>query len=212
MNRRQKFLSESYYKKSVALYDETESRWIGHTMQADTPEQERSLRTAYFKNATLNGLFIRYTAGEPIAELPQRLDKLISDYEVHQAALAHYEQLPAISPLAIDDWPDQYEECVQVMSLCILLHRTDLLKRFTTLVDNAGYAGEDTLYEDLLRQHLPERRDVDDVVSHPLLSLDSGDLCRDQGRSVRTAKAVLHPVVRSLQRSADKLAQQSFGD
>ncbi|KPY26140.1 PoNe immunity protein domain-containing protein, partial [Pseudomonas syringae group genomosp. 3] len=55
----------------------------------------------------------------------------------------------------------QYEECVQVISLCILLHRTDLLKRFVTLMDEAGYAGDDTLYEDLLRKILPNRQDID---------------------------------------------------
>lgn len=75
--------------------------------------------------------------------------------------MAIYERAPKISPLAIDDWPDQYEECVQVISLCILLHRTDLLKRFVILIDEAGYAGDDTLYEDLLRKVLPNRHDVD---------------------------------------------------
>lgn len=162
MNRRQKFISEPYYRKSVALYDETEARWVGQVMRADTPEQEKSLRAAYFKNATLNGLFLRYTAGEPIDVLPQRLEKLISDYETYQQALATYEQVPNISPLAIDDWPGEFEECVQVISLCILLHRTDLLKRFVALLDKAGYAGEDTLYEDLLRKVLPNRKDLDE--------------------------------------------------
>ncbi|WP_122744591.1 PoNe immunity protein domain-containing protein, partial [Pseudomonas viridiflava] len=54
-----------------------------------------------------------------------------------------------------------YEECVQVMSLCILLHRSDLLKRFVAVIDEAGYVGDDTLYEDLLRKNLPNRHDVD---------------------------------------------------
>jgi hypothetical protein len=50
---------------------------------------------------------------------------------------------------------------VQVIGFCALLHRTDLLKRFVRLIDNAGYVGDDTLYEDLLCKALPNRHDVD---------------------------------------------------
>ncbi|MBX8488104.1 PoNe immunity protein domain-containing protein [Pseudomonas cichorii] len=162
MNRRQKFIFDSYYQKSINLYDETEARWVGETMQADSPAQEKSLRTGYFKEAAFNALLISYTAGEPIVSLITRLEKLIENYEIYQGALADEEGEADISPLAIDDWPEQYEECLQVISLCILLHRTDLLSRFVVLLDRAGYANEDTLYEDLLRKHLPGRADLDE--------------------------------------------------
>jgi hypothetical protein len=162
MKRRQPFISESYYQAAVAFYDQTPSRWEGQTMTADTPEQEKALRIGYFKDSSLARVFIRYTAGEPIETLPPLLDRLIEDYEAYQRALEIQEQLPNISPLAIEDWPGEYEECVQVISLCILLHRTDLLKRFVALLDNAGYAGDDTLYEDLLRKVSPNREDLDE--------------------------------------------------
>lgn len=161
MNRRQCFIVDSYYRKSIHLYDTTESRWAG-TMQADSPDQERSLRTGYFKAAALNALLISYTAGEPIDSLIPRLEKLISRYEIYQQALAAEEREPDISPLAIDNWPEHYEECAQVISLCILLHRTDLLTRFVALIDRGGYAFEDTLYEDLLCKYLPGRADLDE--------------------------------------------------
>lgn len=161
MNRRQHFIADSYYQKSIHLYDTTESRWTG-TMQADSPDQEKALRMGYFKEAAFNALLISYTAGEPIDSLIPRLEKLISRYEIYQQALAAEEREPDISPLAIDDLPEHYEECVQVISLCILLQRTDLLTRFVTLVDRGGYAHEDTLYEDLLRKYLPGRADLDE--------------------------------------------------
>ena len=108
-----------------------------------------------------------YTAGEEISSLIPQLEHLVEKYEIRQAALALSEQSPEVSPLAIDDLPHEYEECVQIIGLCILLHRTDLLKRFVKLIDNAGYAGyagyagDDTLYEDLLHKILPSRTDVD---------------------------------------------------
>ncbi|WP_460099933.1 PoNe immunity protein domain-containing protein [Pseudomonas sp. H3_C08] len=161
VRKRQAFLTDSYYRKSIRLYDETESRWVGETMQADSAAEEQALRTTYFKDAAFNALLVSYTAGEPIASLVPRLEKLVDHYEINQQALALNDE-PNVSPLAIDDWPEQYEECVQVMSLCILLHRIDLLARFSALIDRAGYAGEDTLYEDLLRKCLPGRADLDE--------------------------------------------------
>lgn len=161
LNRRQKFLSEKLYSNLCTHYEESEAYWQQNTMEADSPEQEASLKAWQVQEDALNKLILAYTAGEPIESLVPMLEILVAKYEVRQKTLAHYEQTPNISPLAIDDWLDQYEECVQVISLCILLHRTDLLKRFVFLIDNAGYAGDDTLYEDLLRKALPNRQDVD---------------------------------------------------
>jgi len=183
MTRRQKFIYDSYYQKSIKLYDETESRWKNETMQADSPAEELALRTGYFKESAFSALLISYTAGEPIASLLPRLEKLINSYEAHQSALALESGQPHISPLAIDDWPEQYEECIQVISLCILLHRTDLLIRFVSLLDRAGYAHEDTLYEDLLRKVLPNRSDLDEWYHDLYTSLIKAIYANDEQES-----------------------------
>ena len=83
MNRRQKFIFDSYYQKSIKLYDETESRWENETMQADNPAQEKALGTGYFKDSAFNALLISYTAAEPIETLLPRLEKLITCYEIY---------------------------------------------------------------------------------------------------------------------------------
>ena len=162
MNRRQPFITESYYKSLVSLYDSSEEFWRDKDLDEDAPGQEASLKAYEYKQDALSALIIRYTAGEPIESLIHPLEKVILNFERYQQALADYEQVANISPLAIDDWPGEYEEAVQVISLCILLHRADLLERFVALLDNAGYAGEDTLYEDLLRKVLPNRKDLDE--------------------------------------------------
>lgn len=162
MNRRQPFITETYYKSLASLYDSSEEFWRDKALDEDAPGQEASLKAYEYKQDALSALIIRYTAGEPIESLIHPLEKVILNFERYQQALADYEQVANISPLAIDDWPGEYEEVVQVISLCILLHRADLLERFVALLDNAGYAGEDTLYEDLLRKVLPNRKDLDE--------------------------------------------------
>ena len=123
--------------------------------------RRRNAALQVFQRLALNKLLATYTAGEEISTLLPILEDLIEKYEIRQNKLAKNEQPPDISPLAISDYPYQYQECVQVIGVCILLHRTDLLKRFVFLIDNAGYEGTDTLYEDLLCKILPGRHDID---------------------------------------------------
>ncbi|POA46996.1 hypothetical protein C1893_17695 [Pseudomonas sp. MPR-ANC1] len=161
MNKRQKYYSESHYRIFLKEYEEVVEFCKNNKFESDSPEQEESLRARHLQRLLLDKIFACYTAGEEIEILIPLLEELIEKYEIRQNTLSIYEQEPQISPLAIDDWPYQYEECVQVIGLCILLDRTDLLTRFVVLIDQAGYVGSDTLYEDLLRKVLPNRHDVD---------------------------------------------------
>jgi hypothetical protein len=161
MNKRQKFYSENHYKNFQREHGEVLEFFKTNAFQSDSPEEEATLRSRFFQRLALNKLLATYTAGEEITALTPLLEDLVTKYEIRQEKLAGSEETPDISPLAINDYPYQYEECVQVIGFCILLHRTDLLKRFVKLMDNAGYAGDDTLYEDSLCKVLPGRHDID---------------------------------------------------
>lgn len=162
MTIRQKYFSEIHYENFLREYDELIEFFTINKFKSDTALEETSQRTKYFQTLVLDKLLATYTAGENIEALIPVLQDLIEKYEIRQKALADYQGTPNISPLAIDDWLNQYEEAVQVISLCILLHRTDLLSRFVKLIDDAGYAGDDTLYEALLNKVMPNRHDVDE--------------------------------------------------
>ncbi|MEE4088020.1 PoNe immunity protein domain-containing protein [Pseudomonas viridiflava] len=162
MNARQKFLSETRYANFLAYSKETKIFWESNKFESESAQQEELLRSSHFKDLALKKLLITYTAGVDIALLAPLLEELVIRYEERQRKLAICKGIKNISPLAIDDLLYQYEECVQVFSFCILLHRVDLLVRFVALLDGAGYKGEDTLYEDLLRKVLPGREDVDE--------------------------------------------------
>ena len=161
MTVRQKFFSDEHYANFLSEYDELVEFFKVNKFKSDSDLEEASQRAKYFQSLALDRLLATYTFGEKIEAIIPLLEELIEKYETRQKALAEYQGLPKISPLAIDDWPNQYEEAVQVISLCILLHRTDLLPRFVKLIDEAGYAGDDTLYEALLSKVMPDRYDVD---------------------------------------------------
>lgn len=161
MNKRQCFFSENHYEIFLKEHDEVTEFFKTKTFKSDSPEEEATLRSRFFQRLALRKLFATYTAGEEVSSLVPLLEDLVDKYEIRQAKLAESEQSPDISPLSINEWPHEFEECVQVIGLCILLHRIDLLTRFVRLIDNAGYAGDDTLYEDLLCKVLPNRHDID---------------------------------------------------
>ena len=161
MKQRQKFYSENHFSIFISAHDQANDFYRTRKFKSDSFEEEEMLRSRFFQRQALNKLIATYTAGREISELPPLLEDVIEKYEIYQDKLAKNEQIPEISPLAIGDYPYQYEECVQVIGFCILLHRTDLLKRFVVLIDNAGYKGTDTLYEDLLCKVLPSRHDID---------------------------------------------------
>ena len=161
MQKRQKLFSDAHYENFLREHGEANEILKTTKLKSDTSEGEATLRSRFSQRLALRKLMAMYTAGEEISLLIPQIEYLVEKYEIRQTALAASEQSPEISPLAIDAWPHEYEECVQGIGLCILLHRTDLLKRFVKLIDNAGYAGDDTLYEDLLCKILPARADVD---------------------------------------------------
>jgi len=162
IRRRQPFLSQQQYDNYREHFNSEEAFWNIHKFESDSPEQEASLRARHFVRSALNRITLFYTAGVEPELIGDCLEDLVRKYERCQRKMAIYEECPEISPLALCYYPDQFEECVQVISLCILLQRTDLLPRFVALFDRAGYHGEDALLEALLKHYLPERQEIDE--------------------------------------------------
>ena len=159
--RRQVFLTENYFS-SYSEYLREECVYWKHGLQAigDTECEQRMLALMTHSNFSYALFSLRYTAGTPIEELRNELTGVIEAYEHYQKALSAYEGRPAISPLGLDQLGD-YERAMQLIGLCYLLHRRDLLPRIAAMID-PGYVGEDTLYEDLLAYALPGRVDLDE--------------------------------------------------
>lgn len=172
MKRRQQFITDSYYKSMLLMFDEVVAERLVSPLFGDTPE-ERAFRTSSVIKTTLfMRLMLRYTAGEEISLLGKDLERLIEAYETLQKDFAAYEGVPNIAPLNIEDAASQYQEFVQVAGFCVLLHEEELLSRFVALMDAAGFYGDDTLYEDLVRKVLPARQESDEyyhAVYEPLI-------------------------------------------
>lgn len=159
--RRQQFLTLGFHKKFSEYLGESPAFWESQLPEGDTLEQRRSLAAASVADDGYKLLSLGYTAGQPVDPLRQQLEEVVAAYEVYQQRLAEYEGEPGFAPFNFEYEIADYERCMQLIGLCYLLHRRDLLPRIAKLQDPA-YAGEDTLYEELLVHALPDRADIDE--------------------------------------------------
>ncbi|MFV8577711.1 PoNe immunity protein domain-containing protein [Ralstonia pseudosolanacearum] len=157
--RRQRFISEPYFKWLSGFLVESIDKWSRTLPANGSEEQKRASAAALRASDRFELLLLRYTAGEPIAPMRDDLDLIVEEYE----RLAKLQGLAFGRP----DWPafrlselGEYERAMQLIGLCYLLHRQDLLPRIAALEDPL-YRARDTLYEDLLDYGLDGRVDVD---------------------------------------------------
>jgi hypothetical protein len=158
--RRQVFLLDAYYRGASAALDRWSAQVEASLGDPSLGAHNSSLEAARLADNRYWQLSLHYTAGEPIEALRMELTSVVEAYERYQSALGAYEGVPSMSPLGLDQLAD-YERCMQLIGLCYLLHRRDLLPRLAAIVD-PGYRGEDTLYEDLMGYALPDRLDLDE--------------------------------------------------
>ncbi|MCT7298910.1 PoNi-like cognate immunity protein [Ralstonia sp. CHL-2022] len=157
--RRQRFISEQYFKWLAGFSVDSIEKWSKLLPANGSEDSKRAIAASLRAENRFELLLLRYTAGEPIAPMREELDKVIADYEEY----AKYQSKEFESP----NWPafrlselNEYERAMQLIGLCYLLHRRDLLPRIAALEDPT-YRAQDTLYEDLLAYGMDGRVDVD---------------------------------------------------
>ncbi|KVD85872.1 hypothetical protein WI90_26135 [Burkholderia ubonensis] len=156
--RRQRFISEPYYDFWSNYYSEAIERWATQLPKNGTEEERHAHAAARRAESHFALMLLRYTAGEPIVELREQLGEVVAAYEEYARRQAAVHR-PGWPPLRLSELED-YERAVQLIGLCHLLHRRDLLPRIAAMED-PFYEGEDGLYEDLLAYAIKGRVDVE---------------------------------------------------
>lgn len=152
-------MTEPYALAYAKAMEDSTRLWLTGLPEADSELQARSIAASLVADNNYQLLSIRLTAGEAFEDARTQLETVVESYERYQKALADFEGIPDAAPLGLGRL-DDYERCMQLIGLCYLLHRRDLLPRIAALEDPA-YAGEDVLYEELLDYAVAGRYDVD---------------------------------------------------
>jgi hypothetical protein len=159
--RRQQFLSEIYFQLEIEYSNNESFPLFLRTLHAsDSDANDRSRVAGVMADQTFKNFLLNYTAGESLDTLRVDLAKVIDAYEQSTKYAREYANEPHFPPLRFAEI-DDYERAMQLIGLCYLLHRRDLLPRLAAMLDGA-FAGKDTLYEDLFAFELKGRYEVDE--------------------------------------------------
>ena len=155
-------MGERHYKAQLAMWDEVIE---GQRANFLKPEgSDRGWHSSLLQGIG-DGLFIelclRYTAGESIDRLRSDLERVVAAFEAYGSFMWKYcgdRNEPVFSFVSLDE----YCQLMQLVGLCFLLHRRDLLPRLAALQDGVsaigrrgeGNGGTDWLYEEFMASGL----------------------------------------------------------
>jgi len=158
-SRRQRFISEQYFKWLTTFLTGSLERWK-HQLPANGTEEERRAGAAWSRASNrFRLLLLLYTGGDDIEPMRAELELVVAAHEEYTTLERIAHENPNYPPFMFGEIGD-YEQAMQLISLCHLLHRRDLLPRIATMLD-PYYRAQDTLYEDLLAYAIDGRFDVD---------------------------------------------------
>ncbi|WP_233832545.1 PoNe immunity protein domain-containing protein [Paraburkholderia sp. ZP32-5] len=158
--RRQRFLSEEYFTWLSSINRKEIEHWKQHVPPTGNGEDARKAMGArYVADDTYRQFLLQYTAGKDLRLLRIELDAVVMSLEVYTVARRKAEKNDSYPPFMFGEIED-YESAVQLIGLCHLLHRRELLPRVTAMLD-PFYRARDTLYEDLLAYGMDGQVDVD---------------------------------------------------
>ncbi len=158
--RRQQFLNEHAFEKDIQYFNDTSLAKFLEVLHApDSDANDRRRASWAIADYTFCNYMLRYTAGEALDVLREDLTTVIVRYEQHTVYLREYAKNQSFPPFRFVEI-DEYERVMQLIGLCYLLHRRDLLPRLASMLDKGS--GKDTLYEDLLAYEMKGRCDVDE--------------------------------------------------
>lgn len=158
--RRQQFLSERHYRFALDSFDEVVNGpggLLDNLKKPDDPPGWHKNLAQGVGDERFNRLLISYTAGEPIEPLRAEVEAAVLAYERYAPLLWKYlndRNEPVFKFYSQDD----YCQLMQLLGLCFLLHRRDLLPKIAFLQDGLdaigqvgeGTGGTDTLYEEFM--------------------------------------------------------------
>ena len=158
--RRQQFLGEAQYRYAVESFERVVHGPEGLVRNLTLPESEPGWHMDLKRGIAwerFNLLLMHYTGGNPIELMRAELEQVVHAYEQYAPYLWKYlddRNEPVFKFYSLDE----YCQLMQLIGLCFLLHRRDLLPRLVFLQDGVsaigqvgqGNGGTDWLYEEFM--------------------------------------------------------------
>lgn len=158
--RRQQFLGERQYLNALESFEEVvygADGLVDNLRKDDDPPGWHKNLAHGIASERFDLLLMHYTGGDPIEPMRAELEQVVHAYEQYAPYLWKYlddRNEPVFKFYSLDE----YCQLMQLIGLCFLLHRRDLLPRLVFLQDGVsaigqvgqGNGGTDWLYEEFM--------------------------------------------------------------
>lgn len=142
LKRRQQFLGETRYRSELDRLPASIAYFSANPVGSGSNALHRdALARQTSAEERVDLLVLHYTAGDPIEPLRTALEEVVAAYERYGEYLWKYRNdrnEAAFDLESIDD----YCQLMQIIGLCFLLHRRDLMPRIAALQDGLDAVGE----------------------------------------------------------------------
>ncbi len=159
--RRQPFATKAYFQRLISIYEEWNADIFDDLLNPIICDQYKSIDgTALCRNCC-EIISAAYTEGQSPEQITPRLDTLVAAYEKdRELSIISYGSDEVCAGFGEND---DYEQFLQTLSLCILLGRSELIPRLSTIFDRDN-KGLDAIYETLLSFYDDSRVKTDDLL------------------------------------------------
>jgi len=157
--RRQQLLNEQNYIRKVGFLTDAMEDLEAALFIPEQDDEHRVRLMGQVADWSFERFLIRHTGGESFLELRDEVEAIIVAYERYSQYRRKFENDPQFPPFYFAELL-HHEQLMQLIGLCYLLHRRDLLPWIAAMEDRS-YESTDTLYEDLLAYEMQNRYDVD---------------------------------------------------
>lgn len=149
--RRQQFLNETHYIRDLEQIKGAIEMFTAGPASGDSVAEGWMISSRRIAANAFERLSLRYTAGEAVAPLRQEIEDVVVAYERYGQ---HIWEFTGDRNAWVFDFNvvEEYCQLMQVVGLCLLLHRRDLLPRIAVLQDggNGSNGGADVIFEEFL--------------------------------------------------------------
>ena len=161
MHHRQIYLDDLSYKNTLAQI-EAEYLLYEQVLKGDLTKRGRKTTLELLASDKWRVFQLKYTAGEPLADLANSLDDIVATTERYVVACDDMEDNEYSAPFVLDDMIDTYVDYLNLLCAAVLLRREDLIPRIHAFNEGTDFDGSDAVLEELLKFFLPKRPELDE--------------------------------------------------
>jgi hypothetical protein len=160
--RRQNFIDEESFRNTIQHFANEEAEYPRRLQSPETHPGTHARLLEFRADDLWRTIQLRYTAGDEPAVLAPLLGEVVARFQAYVDKNNEASDEDYVPPFRMLDSIDTYITYLHLVSVCILLHREDLLPTILSWNEGTDYEGVDAVLEELFKFYIPDRPVLDE--------------------------------------------------